>query len=319
MGNASGPSAGVKRYACLSLTVIFTIGIYLVTREKHSDEDITLTKIYEEKYKELELMLLEKDKALNETYTALQKTYSANQLQEESVKELQLRLQGIQAELKKKGGLELDLHKATMQGSFLTEDKNQAVMTTQMCRQEAAAAVQEKENIIWQHQQALERAREDVEELQKAVKIREGSAREKELASMQQMNSCTQKLHLAINKLEDRERSLHWMVEKKRTDNENHAQAVVSAKTERDCHNDITILREELNKALSKQQQKDIISDIQKNHQSHSKGGWLPTSQLPEVGLPAEKKKETTSSSSTKKAPSVNGKQNAWIAAHQNH
>jgi hypothetical protein len=154
---------------------------------------------------------------------ALQKTYSANKMQEETLKDLQLQLKEL-APLHEAGD---QLEVETAKSSFLLEDKNQAEMTAAMCRQEAAAAVQEKENQIWQHQQALERAREDVDELQRVVKEREGVLYQREMKLVATAHDMRGKLQSTSERLNDREKSIHWLAERKRLDNEQHTYAPI--------------------------------------------------------------------------------------------
>ena len=258
-----------------------------------SENDMLLSRVYMDKYKELESLLVEKDLALNETYMvrtrlqppspryyhiraglqhrahrpteaggaaclavyrtdggdgwqiresgrvgaerrwwgacgggggwlyaqALQKTYSANKMQEETLKDLQLQLKEL-SPLQEAG---TKLETETAKTAFLAENSKQAEMTAAMCRQEAAAAVREKENQIWQHQQALERAREDVDELQRVVKEREGVLYHREMKLVASAHEMRGKLQSTSEKLNEREKSIHWLAERKRMDNEQHA------------------------------------------------------------------------------------------------
>jgi chromosome segregation ATPase len=152
---------------------------------------------------------------------ALQKTYSANKMQEETLKDLQLQLKQL-APLQEAG---TKLESETAKTAFLAENTKQAEMTAAMCRQEAAAAVREKENQIWQHQQALERAREDVDELQRVVKEREGVLYQREMKLVASAHEMRSKLQSTSERLNEREKSIHWLAERKRLDNEQHAYA----------------------------------------------------------------------------------------------
>lgn len=268
-GEKEKQDANTQRYVTLGAITIFVCGLYFITRSKHSAEDTSLLLMYESKIAELEKLMADKDLVLNETYTVLKKTYHANRLQEEAVKGLQIALRGKTSELtdtkfkfvgtnKSAAALiaQLDGLKEVYQANL--EEKEIVQTSVMKCRQEAAASLQEKEQKLWQHQQALERAREDVEELQKAVRQREGIIRERELHMQEQVAAHKGRASALTDKLEERERSIAWLAEKKRQDNENHAINVANAKTERSCHNDIMILREELNKALQRNHEQNV-------------------------------------------------------------
>jgi hypothetical protein len=95
--------------------------------------------------------------------------------------------------------------------------------------------------------------------------------------------------------------------------------ALVAAKSDRECHADITILREELNKALAKHRQLEIMHDIKTNHKEGG-GGWSPSSQLPHVkGLP-DPAPSAKQAPAPKPQPNVRGhslSRNAYLAAKQ--
>eukprot|EP00854_Cymbomonas_tetramitiformis_P000675 gene675-1129_t len=169
-GDKEKQDANTQRYVTLGAITIFVA------------EDTSLLLMYENKIAELEKLMADKDLVLNETYTVLKKTYHANRLQEEAVKGLQIALRGKTTELtdttfkfvgtnKSATTLiaQLDGLKEVYQSNL--EEKEMVQTSVMKCRQEAAASLQEKEQKLWQHQQALERAREDVEELQKVVHL----------------------------------------------------------------------------------------------------------------------------------------------------
>eukprot|EP00240_Pyramimonas_obovata_P004283 CAMPEP_0118936724 /NCGR_PEP_ID=MMETSP1169-20130426/20172_1 /TAXON_ID=36882 /ORGANISM="Pyramimonas obovata, Strain CCMP722" /LENGTH=344 /DNA_ID=CAMNT_0006880087 /DNA_START=40 /DNA_END=1074 /DNA_ORIENTATION=- len=329
--------ANMKRYGFASAAVVIVVVLYLLSKQSGGGDDMQLAKIYETRYLELQSLLDEKDKALNETYKALTKTYEANKMQEETVKDIQLRLKSTQTELGALGGADA-LKDLETKHAVATEDKKQAEMTVQMCRQEAAAALQEKENLLWQHQQALERAREDVEALQRAVKEREGASHEKELELVTTSRNCQTKLQAAQETLAERERSLHWLVEKKRSEATVTTQRIVEAKSERSCQHDIDILRDELRKALGQQRQRNVVEDIKNNHHG-STTKWNPAMQMPEIftndnvvvkpskvhmskvkELPSKEEAKTVKESEAtekRSTPSTSSKEkkNAWVAA----
>mmetsp|Transcript_18679 Transcript_18679/g.22378 ORF Transcript_18679/g.22378 Transcript_18679/m.22378 type:complete len:297 (-) Transcript_18679:553-1443(-) len=242
---------GNRKFIVMGCVTFFLCAIYVLTRERHSFEDVSLQHLYEGKYNELQSVLGQRESALNETYQVLKKTYEANRKQEETIIEYEHQLKGCQADLSeaKKNAHHVDASALVAQS---VEDKDRSEASIAMCRQEAAAALQDKENVIWQYQQALERAKEDVEELQKAVRQREGLLREKELSNQEFVAETHRTMARLEAKLEEADGSLQWMIEKKREDNERHAEQLNDAKTERSCHGDIEILREELNKAVQK-------------------------------------------------------------------
>ena len=246
-GTTSRPRAlfGTTGLVAIVVACLLLAGFLQVLRtqtQAHNAKSGSLTEMYNYRFQKMKLVAEEKEAALKDTLDVLDQHADRSKRQEMTLEQLKERLRQMETELAehRSNAHELDIAKR------LKEQTEKAMETAkasvQVCRQEAAAALSEKNDKLMQADTALDLARKELEELQKELRVREGWVSERE----NRLSRMSVELSKSMQVVEERGRAIEWLAEKKRQDDEKHKEQVEFAKEERSCHEEVLELRKKL-------------------------------------------------------------------------
>mmetsp|Transcript_48800 Transcript_48800/g.156304 ORF Transcript_48800/g.156304 Transcript_48800/m.156304 type:complete len:253 (-) Transcript_48800:919-1677(-) len=236
--------------------------LFTITRGKSSAEKGSLVQMYDYKYQKMKVNLEEKEQALTETFKVLEQMKEANKKQEDTLQEIKRKLAQQDSELKLRKEA---LHKRDVAVRLKEEaeaERDAALQATQICRQEAAAALTEKEHRISHADNAVESARREVDSLTEEVRTRDGHVAQ----AQGHLSNCNKQVSMHKAATVERERSLEWLAEKTRQNQERHEMEVQYAKQERSCHKEVEHLRAQLNAHKDSKLLKDLRKGTEMVH-----------------------------------------------------
>lgn len=246
---ARGP--GQQKYLLGGLVIAAVTFLFFTALQFSSSERSAFSGLYDYKYSQLKVALREKDAALVESLNLLEQTQKAQQMQEDALDELRLKLVKYSSEIEEAQEAMRKRDLAVRLKAEADKTAADAVLSSQLCRQEAAAALQTKDMQMLHVNSALETARQEMSGLQTAVQTAEDRIRLKERDLDRAIIDHKAAVQRAKSHMHSQGASVAYLAEKSRQTAVKHSEALDHAKSERSCQPEVEKLVNEI-EALAK-------------------------------------------------------------------
>jgi len=242
---------GSNRYALGGLVVAAVVFMFITAAGFSSNEKSAFNGLYGYTYQQLKVALVEKDAALTESLSLLERTQEAQRMQEDALDELRQKLAKYSLEIEEAQEAMRKRDVAVAMKSEADKTAADAVLSAQLCRQEAASALQTKDMQMLHINSALENARREMSGLQTQVQTAEDRIRLKERDLDRAIVEHKAAVNRAKTHMHSQGASVAYLAEKSRQTIEQHGEALEHAKSERSCQPEVAKLTREI-EALAK-------------------------------------------------------------------
>lgn len=229
-----------------SLVLAAVVFVFITALQFSSSEKTAFNGLYGYTYQQLKVALVEKDAALTESLSLLERTQQAQKMQEDALDELRVKLARYATEIEEAQEAMRKRDVAVALKAEADKTAADAVLSAQLCRQEAAAALQTKDMQMLHINSALENARREMMGLQTAVQTAEDRIRLKERDLDRAIVHHKASVNRAKSHMHAQGASVAYLAEKSRQTIERHSDALDYAKSERSCQPEVAKLTREI-------------------------------------------------------------------------